>query len=70
MDASFLQDAFWRHILGFSSRGCRAGLKGQAWFSLVTPTLPGAPEIPLEGFRLPQGALAAACTANGWEFVP
>jgi len=45
-------------------------VKGQAWFSLVAPTLPEAPEIPLEGFPLPHGALAAACTANGWTLVP
>ena len=45
-------------------------VNGRAWFVLVAPSLPGAPEIALDGFRLPHGALAAACTANGWELAP
>lgn len=43
---------------------------GRAWFSLVAPSVPGSAEIPLEGFRLPNGALAAACASHGWALVP
>jgi len=43
--------------------------QGRAWFSLVAPAQPGAPGIPLDGFRLPAGALEAACRANGWTLV-
>jgi hypothetical protein len=42
---------------------------GRAWFSLVAPALPDASGIPLDGFPLEPGALAAACAANGWTLA-
>lgn len=44
-------------------------IKGQAWFSLVAPSVPDSPEIHLDGFRMSHDELAVACTANGWDLV-
>ena len=43
--------------------------RGHASFSLVDAAMATGTSIPLDGFRLPPGALATACADSGWELV-